>query len=126
MLNMQEGNTDYILQAMVSMATADGDVVESEVATIRVIYAEISDGRAVPADFDHASDATYRLTDRLARDRKALARRTREDILRSAYRVLLADGYVAPGERKKLEDIAEALDIPEIHKNVILEDIQQS
>ena len=26
MLNMQEGNTDYILQAMVSMAAADGAV----------------------------------------------------------------------------------------------------
>ena len=124
MLNMQEGNADYILQAMVSMAAADGDVVESEVDAIRDIYAEMNGGKASLDEFDYVPDGTPRLTDRLARDRKALARRTREDILRAAYRVLLADGNIAAGERKKLEDIAEALDIPEIHKNVILEDIE--
>lgn len=126
MLNMQEGNTDYILQAMVSMAAADGDVVESEVAAIRDIYAEMNGGEAVLTEVDHAPATLQSLIDGLARDRKTLARRTREDILRAAYRVLLADGHIAAGERKKLEDIAEALRIPEIHKNVILEDVEQT
>jgi hypothetical protein len=37
--------------------------------------------------------------------------------------VLLADGRIAGEERKKLKDIAIALQVPEIHFGAILEDV---
>jgi tellurite resistance protein len=52
-----------------------------------------------------------------------LSRQTKEEIIRSAYLVLLADGRIAGEERKKLKDIAIALQVPEIHFGAILEDL---
>lgn len=124
-MGIQEDGRDYILQAMVSMAAADGDVHESEVAAIRSIYAHTTGREISDIDLGRAPVARRGLTGDLARDRKTLARNVREDILRAAYRILLADGQIAAGERKILEDIAEALEIPEIHKNVILEEIEE-
>ena len=47
----------------------------------------------------------------------------KEEIIRAAYLVLLADDRIAGEERKKLKDIAAALQIPEIHFGAILEDL---
>ena len=52
-----------------------------------------------------------------------VVRLCREEIIRSAYLVLLADGRIAGEERKKLKDIAIALQVPEIHFGAILEDL---
>ena len=46
-----------------------------------------------------------------------------DEIVRAAYLVLLADDRIAGEERKKLKDIAAALQIPEIHFGAILEDL---
>jgi tellurite resistance protein len=48
---------------------------------------------------------------------------TKEEMIRAAYLVLLADERIAGEERKKLKDIAAALQIPEIHFGAILEDL---
>ena len=54
---------------------------------------------------------------------KALNRNAKEGVIRAAYLVLLADNRIAGEERKKLKDIAAALQIPEIHFGTILEDL---
>ena len=54
---------------------------------------------------------------------KSLDKETKEEIIRAAYLVLLADDRIAGEERKKLKDIAAALQIPEIHFGAILEDL---
>jgi hypothetical protein len=54
---------------------------------------------------------------------KALDRNAKEEIIRSAYLVLLADNRISGEERKKLQDISTALQIPEIHFGAILEDL---
>ena len=48
---------------------------------------------------------------------------TKEEIIRASYLVLLADDRIAGEERKKLQDIAAALKVPEIHFGAILEDL---
>ena len=48
---------------------------------------------------------------------------TKEEIIKASYLVLLADDRIAGEERKKLQDIAAALKIPEIHLGAILEDL---
>ena len=54
---------------------------------------------------------------------KSLDKESKEEIMRAAYLVLLADDRIAGEERKKLKDIAAALQIPEIHFGAILEDL---
>ena len=104
---------NYILQAMVSMAAADGTVDERERATICEIYSDVSGEEATPAtaldplQIHRQSDLSF--ADQLAREAHRLTLETRETILQVAYRVLLADGRVAARERKKLFDFADAL-----------------
>ena len=59
----------------------------------------------------------------LAAAAKSLDKASKEEIVRAAYLVLLADDRIAGEERKKLKDIAAALQIPEIHFGAILEDL---
>ena len=59
----------------------------------------------------------------LAAAAKSLDTESKEEIVRAAYLVLLADDRIAGEERKKLKDIAAALQIPEIHFGAILEDL---
>ena len=130
MTQAQSTDRTFILQAMVSMAAADGDVHESEAATIRTLYSQVT-GDAVSADEINAAPDAYRalgltFADQLARERHRLTRETRETILRGAYMILLADGRVSARERKKLSDFVNALNISEIHRGVIFEDVERT
>lgn len=120
----------FLLQAMVSMAAADGDVHESEATTIRTLYSRVT-GDAVSAHEINAAPDAYRargltFAGQLARERHNLTRETKETILRGAYMVLLADGQVSARERKKLSDFVKALNISEIHRGVIFEDVERT
>jgi tellurite resistance protein len=53
---------------------------------------------------------------------RSMSRETKEAIIRAAYLTLLADKRIAEEERKRLKDIAAALQISEIHFEAILED----
>ena len=130
MTQAQSTNRTLILQAMVSMAAADGDVREHEVATIRTVYSQVT-GNVVTADEINAAPDAYRargltFADQLAQECHRLTRETQETILRSAYMVLLADGRVGARERKKLSDFIIALKISEIHRGVIFEDVEHT
>jgi DnaJ-domain-containing protein 1 len=52
-----------------------------------------------------------------------LDKTTKEEMIRAAYLALLADDRIAGEERKKLKDIAAALQVSEIHFGAILEDL---
>ena len=54
---------------------------------------------------------------------KVLDQATKEEMIKGAYLVLLADDRIAGEERKKLKDIAAALQISEIHFGAIFEDL---
>ena len=128
----QAHSTDrtFILQAMVSMATADGDVLESETRTISTVFAQVT-GDTVSADEINAAPCAYRtlgltFAGQLAREHHNLTRETKETILRGAYMVLLADGHISARERKKLLDFVRAMKISEIHRSVIFEDVERT
>jgi len=117
---------DWILRAMVAVAAADGRLDTREVGLIQRVYEERT-GRAVDVS-GVASTAEVYVTKRdiraeLAAMSGSLSRQTKEEIIRSAYLVLLADGRIAGEERKKLKDIAIALQVSEIHFGAILEDL---
>ena len=117
---------DWILRAMVAVAAADGRLDAREVGLIQQVYEERT-GRPVDVS-GVASAAEVYATKRdilaeLSAISGSMSRQTKEEIIRSAYLVLLADGRIAGEERKKLKDIAIALQVPEIHFGAILEDL---
>ncbi len=136
---LSAGNvSDLLLKAMVAVATADGRLDTREVAIIREIY-EAREGRRLTAEAisraqnasaqnasaqnASAKDASARdvMLAQLAAASPELDQDAKEEIIRVAYRVLLADKRISGEERKTLNDIAMALEIPEIHFGAILE-----
>jgi len=118
-------DTDWILMAMVAVAASDGGLDARETGLIQRVYQHQS-GRALSADDVAQAAAALAKGDTIAAFAAVshtLDRGAKEEVIRSAYRVLLADNRIAGEERKKLKDIAAALRIPEIHFGAILEDL---
>jgi tellurite resistance protein len=117
-------NADWMLKAMVVVAASDGALDERESVLIRQIYEDRS-GRALSADEVSQAAKTFDNSDAIAAftaASKTLDQATKEEVIRCAYRVLLADNRIAGEERKKLKNIADALRISEVHFGAILED----
>lgn len=118
-------DADWILRAMVAVAAADGRLDAREVRLIQDVYEERT-GRLIDASGVAMAAEVYAKRDiltELAAIAGSMSRETKEEIIRTAYLVLLADGRIAGEERKKLKDIAIALKIREIHFGAILEDL---
>jgi tellurite resistance protein len=116
---------DWILKAMVAVAGSDGQIDQRETGLIQQVYQDQS-GRSLTADaVARAAEANAKgdAIAEFAAASKILDLSTKEEMIRAAYLVLLADDRIAGEERKKLKDIAAALQIPEIHFGAILEDL---
>ncbi len=119
------GEADFLLKAMVAVAASDGRLDSAEIGLIQQIYQDQS-GRSLTADeVARAAEANARgdAMAEFAAAAKSLDKESKEEIVRAAYLVLLADDRIAGEERKKLKDIAAALQISEIHFGAILEDL---
>jgi uncharacterized tellurite resistance protein B-like protein len=117
-------DADWILKTMVAMAAADGRLDAREVRLIQKVYQEQT-GRAVDVGGVALAVQAYTTKGNLLADLSArvgsMGLETKERIIRAAYLTLLADKRIAEEERKKLRDIAAALQISEIHLNAIIE-----
>jgi uncharacterized membrane protein YebE (DUF533 family) len=117
---------NYILMAMVAMAAADGRLDAKEIGLIQQIYKDQSGRSLTPEEIEAEAMANARdggIVARLSAAAGNLDKTTKEEIIRASYLVLLADDLIAGEERKKLQDIAAALRVPEIHFGAILEDL---
>ena len=114
---------DWILKAMVAVAGSDGQLDERETGLIQQVYLDQS-GRSLTADevMRAAEAAKGDMIAEFAAAAKVLDEHQGRDDPRR-HLVLLADERIAGEERKKLKDIAAALQIPEIHFGAILEDL---
>jgi tellurite resistance protein len=119
------GEVDWILKAMVAVAASDGRLDEREVGLIQQVYQDQSGRTLSGEDVARAVEmhAKGDVFAHFAAAAKRLDQPTKEGMIRAAYLVLLADDRIAGEERKKLRDIADALQIPEIHFGAILEDL---
>ena len=120
-----KSDADWILKAMIMVAASDGGLDARETGLIQQIYQDQS-GRAISTDeIAREADALARgdAIAEFAAAAKVLDLNAKEEVIRAAYLVLLADERIAGEERKKLKDIAAALQIPEIHFGAILEDL---
>jgi uncharacterized tellurite resistance protein B-like protein len=109
---------------MVAMAAADGRLDAREVRLIQKVYQEQT-GRAMDVGGVALAVQAFTTKGNLLADLSArvgsMGLETKERIIRAAYLTLLADKRIAEEERKKLRDIAAALQISEIHLNAIIE-----
>jgi len=117
---------DWILRSMVAMASSDGRLDSREISLIQQVYHDQS-GRSLTGDeVARAGSETAKggnILVQLAEAAPSLDRDTKEEIIRASYLVLLADDRITGEERKRLQDIAAALQVPEIHFGAILEDL---
>ncbi|MEX1060371.1 MAG: DUF533 domain-containing protein [Methyloceanibacter sp.] len=116
---------DWILKAMIAVAGSDGRLDSREIGLIQQIYQDQS-GRSLTADEVARADEANAKGDPIAEfgaAARVLDQAAKEEVVRAAYLVLLADDRIAGEERKKLKDIAAALQISEIHFGAILEDL---
>ena len=127
MAMINRGNQQLILQAMVSMASADGETDSDEIAAIRSVYANETGEDISTRDVTQAAAmlraSSESLSSVLSSANATMDKPVKEVLLKASYLVLLADGRVAARERKRLQDFANALKISEIHLSVILEDV---
>jgi tellurite resistance protein len=115
---------DWILKAMVAVAGSDGQLDARETGLIQQVYRDQSGKTLTADDVARAANAARGdLIAEFAAAARSLDMDTKEEMIRAAYLVLLADDRIAGEERKKLRDIADALQIPEIHFGAILEDL---
>jgi tellurite resistance protein len=116
---------ELILKAMIAVGSADGGLEDREVSLIQQVYEDQAERPITRVEIAEVSQASTRdgLLAELSAASPMLDRETKEEIIRAAYLTLLADGRIAAEERKKLQDIAMALRVPEIHFSAILEDL---
>jgi tellurite resistance protein len=116
---------ELILKAMIAVGSADGGLEDREVSLIQQVYQDQAERPITRGEIAEVSQASTRdgLLAELSAASPVLDRETKEEIIRAAYLTLLADGRIAAEERKKLQDIAMALRVPEIHFGAILEDL---
>jgi tellurite resistance protein len=117
-------DADWILRVMVAVAGADGRLDAHEVGLIQKVYQDQT-GRSVDLSGVVLAVQAYATKRDVLGELSAVAgnmsRETKEEIIRAAYLTLLADKRVAAEERKRLLDIAAALQISEIHFDAIVE-----
>jgi uncharacterized tellurite resistance protein B-like protein len=114
---------------MIAMAASDGRLDEREIEMIQRTYLELTAKELTADDIRHAALANTKGDDILGELRRAsgrLSMPTKEEIIRGVYLVLLADEKISGEERKRLKDIANSLDVAEIHLGTILEDLAVS
>jgi len=121
----KDPHAEWILKAMVSVAASDGRLDSREVGLIQQVYKDQSGVTLTADEIARAAGDNARgdMIANFASAAETLDKNTKEEMIRSAYLVLLADDRIAGEERKKLQDLSYALKIPEIHFGAILEDL---
>ena len=120
---MQATEVDWILKAMVAVAAADGRLHAREVGLIQKVYQKQT-GHPVDVGGVAMAAETYAMKRDVLVELSAVAggmsQETKEEIIRAAYLVLLADNRIAGEERKMLQDIAAALQVSKSHFDAIV------
>jgi tellurite resistance protein len=116
-------DTDWIIKAMIAVAASDGRLNAREVGLIQKLV-KARTGRSVDASgivLAVQAYATKRdIVAELTAEAGSMSEETKEEIIRAAYLMLRADGYIAKEELKKLKEIAAALRISEHHLGAIM------
>lgn len=120
---------DWILKTMVAVAAADGRLNAREVELIGKVYQDQTGKSVELSGIVRAVQAyatTHDLLAELSVAAGSMSDELKEEIIRAAYLMLLADERIAGQEREKLEEIAAALRISERQLSAIVEATEPS
>jgi tellurite resistance protein len=95
---------DLVLQVMSAMAAADGEMETREINAIQQIYLTTFGRSVTGEDIRTAAEFVLRkggLFELLSAASDSLSEATKEEIIRSAYLVLLADGKISDGSARR-------------------------
>ena len=115
---------DWIVKTMVAVAGADGRLNAREVELIQMVYESQTGKSADVSGIVLAVQAYATKHDVLAELSAAagsMSPELKEEIIRAAHLMLLADERVAGKEREKLKEIAAAPQVSEIRLSEIVE-----
>jgi uncharacterized membrane protein YebE (DUF533 family) len=118
--------SEWILRSMIAMAASDGKLDDREIGLIQRTYHELTATEPTAEDIRRAAEANAKgdgILGDLRRVSGRLSEPTKEEIISGVYLVLLADENISGEEKKRLKDIANTLDISEIHLGTILEEL---
>jgi uncharacterized tellurite resistance protein B-like protein len=115
---------DWILKTMAAVAGADGRLNACEVELIQMVYKRQT-GKVVEVSgivrAVQAYATKHDLLAELSATAGGMSAELKEEIIRAAYLMLLADEHIAGKEREKLREIAAALQISETHLSAIVD-----
>jgi tellurite resistance protein len=116
-------DADWVLKVMVAVAASDARLDAREVRLIQKVYQEQT-GRAVDVSGVALAVQTYAtkrdVLPELSAAAGSMSPEAKEEIVRAAYRTLLADERIAEREWKKLKEIVAALHISEARFEAII------
>ena len=102
-----------LLNAMVSVSSADGEIDDTEVSTILAIVHELTQQYIDPASVNELADEIKKfgipIASTIGDYRERLPSGFDELIVRACYLTAAADGVIAAVERRRIEDISRAL-----------------
>lgn len=105
-----------LVRCMGMVALSDGHLDDSEIATIRAIYSELTGGaaseREVRAIVNRLADVTTDPAEFVAAIGRQASPEARVEIVRACYMVMAADGDVSADERTMLCQILDGLGLP--------------
>lgn len=123
-MQRKANDADWILRTMVAVAAADGRLNAREVELIRTVYHDHT-GKSVDVSgivlAVQAYATKHDVLGELSVAAGSMSAELKEEIVRGAHLMLLADERIAGQEREKLKDIAAALQISETHLSAIVE-----
>ncbi|MCX5968357.1 MAG: glutaminase A [Cyanobacteria bacterium] len=117
---------DLLLECMIAITLADGEIEEPEIVIMAETYTEIMGHQPQPGELQAMAESRQseieavgssgpfeQLLQRLSLEQAQLDDNVRELILEAAFRVACADGIIEPEEDHQLRGIANALGISE-------------
>jgi uncharacterized tellurite resistance protein B-like protein len=117
-----------ILQGMLAVAAADGEIHEDEVATIRDIYKHLIgpdlDANAIRQTGQEMIADEFDIFEKLAERRSAIPPETKPDILRAVISVAGAHGTPSEKQARLIVGIAQALGLPDDDVTDIIREFQ--
>jgi tellurite resistance protein len=116
-------DADLMLKAMIAVAAADGRLNAREVGLIQDLF-EAHTGRSVDISGIVLGIRAYAnrrdILTELSIAEGSMSQESKEEIVRAAYRMLIADEHAAKEEFKTLKDIAAALGISDDQLKAII------
>lgn len=105
-----------LVRCMAMVALSDGHLADSEIATIRAIYSELTGGaaseREVRAIVNKLADVTTDPAEFVASVGRQATAAARVEIVKACYMVMVADGEVSADECSMLCEILDGLGLP--------------